>query len=128
MSVRSSVSWDLAFGTWPPGWRPDVRMDVRTDVQTYGRTKYPLHSIGHRPSGAAAQKGKYDLAYMFSHGAIGLYVQIVAKYKMWRADESGICSTLPMSMANASFEASIEYNLPLRSNFCISFSVLRYRA
>jgi len=33
---------------WPPGWRLDVGM--------YRQTKYPVHSIGQPPSGAAAQK------------------------------------------------------------------------
>ena len=49
-SVRSSVSWGLAFGAWP---QPLGRIYVRM----YEQTKYPLHSIGHRPSGAAARKG-----------------------------------------------------------------------
>ena len=51
-------------------------------------------------------------------------LQKVAKYKMWWVEKSGICSTpltaqttLPINIANASFEASIDYNLPLRSDF-----------
>ena len=56
----------LALGPCPPGWRQDVRTNVRTgrrrdgqmDGQMDGQTKYPLRSIGHCPSEAAAQKGK----------------------------------------------------------------------
>ena len=36
--------------------RTDGRTDVRTYRRKYGRTKYPLYSTGHRPSGAAALK------------------------------------------------------------------------
>ena len=32
-----------------------------------GRTKYPLHSTGHRPFGAAAQKGCIDLVFRCVH-------------------------------------------------------------
>ena len=61
LSVRLSVR-----GPWPEfpglGSLPGVPGlgarggGVRTEGHTYGRTKYPLYSKGHRPSGAAAQK------------------------------------------------------------------------
>ena len=58
----------LAWEPWPVGlgpealealaWGPWLKGPRRGGVWTYGRTKYPLYSTGHRPPVAAAQKGK----------------------------------------------------------------------
>ncbi len=37
-------------------WALALALARRTNVRNYGWTKYPLHSMGHRPSVAAAQK------------------------------------------------------------------------